>query len=102
MWAIWCWLVVLLCGAPVISACSVQRGPLQQDELLTAADPFDDPFFPRPTEWDESVLRHMTQHPDESQEPPSFSERAQGVIFNLLLVGASLGQMALPFFGLGF
>lgn len=102
---VWCWVVLLVCGTTVISACSTQRHPLRQDELLAAADPFDDPFFTQPTKWDESVVPHsevLTRHPDESHQPPSFGERAQGVMVSILLVGASLGRMALPFLGLGF
>lgn len=100
------WVILLVLGSAVTSACSAHRHKPQPDDLFAdAGDPFDDPFFTQSPEWDESVLQQsevLAQRPGGPEGPRSFAERTQGVIFSTLLVGASLGRFALPFLGFGF
>lgn len=102
----WCWVILLLWGVALTSACSAQRNKPQHDDLLVdARDPFDDPFFTQSPEWDESVLQQsevLAQQPGGLAAPQSFTERTQEVIFSTFLIGASLGQVVLPLLGLGF
>jgi hypothetical protein len=102
----WYWVILLLWGAALTVACSAQRHKPQHEDLrVDGRDPFDDPFFTQSPEWDESVLQHsevLAQQPREREVPRSFTERTQEVIFSTFLIGASLGQVALPLLGLGF
>jgi len=95
--------VFLVLALLFVSACSVPR---QQPEMgLDTSDPFADPFFTEPSEWNDSVLQQsevLAENDEEAQKPKSFLERTEGVIFGTFVVGAGLAQMALPFLGLGF
>jgi len=69
------------------------------------SDPFADPFFTEPPEWNHSVLQQsavLAEGDEEAQKPKSFLEHTQSVICSTFVVGAGLAQMALPFLGLGF
>lgn len=100
------WIILILWGLTLISACSAQRHSAQHDDLFAdTSDPFDDPFFTQPPEWDNSVLQEsevLAEDPEEPEKPKSFAERSQEAVFSVILVGASLGQLALPLLGLGF
>lgn len=100
------WLVVFLLGLAMTSACSAHRHALDQDDLFADTDdPFTDPFFTQSPEWDSSVLEQseiLSQDAEEPEKPQSFAERSQGIIFSTLIVGASLGHLALPLLGFGF
>ncbi len=109
MWSGWRkyrWIVVLMVALALSSACSAHRHDSPQDDWFADSDdPFDDPFFTHAPEWDNSVLQQsevIAESQDEPERPKTFAERSQEVVFSTLLVGASLGQLALPFFGLGF
>jgi hypothetical protein len=88
------------------SACSAHRHASDQEDLFADTDdPFADPFFTQSPEWDASVLRQseiLSQDAEEPEKPQSFAERSQGIIFSTIIVGASLGRLALPLLGLGF
>ena len=113
MWRMWSWLTevqivrFLLIVALVIClpACSAPKQDAQPEMGLDTSDPFNDPFFTQPPEWNNSVLQQsevLAENDEEAKEPQSFLERTEGVVFSTLVVGASLGKLALPFLGLGF
>ena len=113
MWRMWSWLAevqivrFLLIVALVIClpACSAPKQDAQPEMGLDTSDPFNDPFFTQPPEWNNSVLQQsevLAENDEEKKEPQSFLERTEGVVFSTLVVGASLGKLALPFLGLGF
>ena len=94
---------VLMVGFICILGCSTQRQDPQKDMLVDASDPFSDPFFTKPPDWDNSVLQQsevLTKEDEEAKKPQSFLERTEGVVFSTLMVGGTLAQMALPFLGL--
>jgi hypothetical protein len=91
-------LLLLVC----VAACSTQRQNLQDETVADTSDPFNDPFFTQPPEWDSSVLHQsevLTQDEEKPEKPPSLLERSEGVIFSTIVVGLSLGKLALPFLG---
>jgi hypothetical protein len=108
----WCeasryrWLKLLLIVSMLcMTACSTQRQDQQEANAVNTDDPFDDPFFTQPPEWEASVLQQsevLTEEPGEPEQPRTLVEKGEGIIFSTLIVGASLAKMALPFIGLGF
>lgn len=95
--------IFLVLTVLVVSACSVPR---QQPEMgFDTSDPFADPFFTQPPQWNDSVLQQsevLAENEEEAKKPESFLERTEGVIFGTFVVGAGLAQLALPLLGLGF
>jgi hypothetical protein len=88
-----------------LSACSAHKQDPQPEIGLDTSDPFNDPFFTQPPEWNNSVLQQsevLAENDEEKKKPQTFLERTEGVVFSTLVVGASLGKLALPFLGLGF
>jgi len=116
MWTMWrmgSWLAevrivrFLLIVALVIClpACSSHKQDAQPEIGLDTSDPFNDPFFTQPPEWNNSVLQQsevLAENDEEAKKPQSFLERTEGVVFSTFVVGASLAKLALPFLGLGF
>ncbi len=95
--------IFLLVGLICVAGCSAQRQDPQKDMLVDASDPFSDPFFTKPPDWNDSVLQQsevLAEGNEEAKKPQSFLDRTEGVIFGTVVVGATLGQMALPFLGL--
>jgi len=96
--------IFLLVGLICVVGCSAQQQhDPQKDMLVDASDPFSDPFFTKPPDWDDSVLQQsevLAEGNEEAKKPQSFLDRTEGVIFSTVIVGASLAQMALPFLGL--
>ena len=95
--------IFLLVGLICIAGCSAQQRDPQKDMLVDARDPFSDAFFTKPPDWDDSVLQQsevLTEEDEEAKKPQTFLERTEGVIFATVIVGATLGKMALPFLGL--
>jgi hypothetical protein len=94
-------LALLIC----LPACSTPKPDAQPEMGLDTSDPFNDPFFTQPPEWNNSVLEQsevLAQNDEEKKKPQTFLERTEGVVFSTIVVGASLGKLALPFLGLGF
>src|SRR5262245_43392958 len=108
-WGMWNWMkkarwvkLLLLMGCLCILGCSSQRQDSQKDMLVDASDPFSDPFFTEPPDWNNSVLQQsevLGKEDEEPKKPQSFLERTEGVVFSTLIVGATLGKMAGPFLG---
>jgi hypothetical protein len=95
--------IVLVVGLLCVAGCSTQRQDPQKDLLVDASDPFSDPFFTKPPEWNDSVLQQsevLAKEDEEAKKPQTFLERTEGVVFSTLVVGGALAQMALPFLGL--
>ena len=95
--------IFLLVGLICVAGCSAQRQDPQKDMLVDASDPFSDPFFTKPPDWNDSVLQQsevLAEGNEQAKKPQSFLDRTEGVIFSTVLVGASLAQIALPFLGL--
>ncbi len=95
--------IFLLMGLIYVAGCSAQRQDPQKDMLVDASDPFSDPFFTEPPDWNDSVLQQsevLTEKNEEAKKPQSFLDRTEGVVFSTVMVGATLTQMALPFLGL--
>jgi hypothetical protein len=95
--------IVLFFGLLSITACSAQRRDFDEDGIrVDTSDPFTDPFFTESPAWDASVLQQsevlMSEKPPE--EPATWLERSEGIIFSTFVVGASLARLAFPFFGL--
>jgi hypothetical protein len=90
----------------------MQQGPEETDDFFTDPnDPFADPFFTDPPEWDKTMLAHSEvlsqtdsegEADEESGEPESRWEQTEGVVFSTILVAATLGKLALIPLGLGF
>lgn len=111
-----CLRIVVVCVFAGLSACSaMQQGPEETDDFFTdTSDPFADPFFTDPPEWDKTMLAHsevLSQtdvegeadvESEESEESESSWEQTEGVLFSTILVAASLGKLALIPLGLGF
>jgi hypothetical protein len=96
-------LLIVICLS--IAACSTQRTQPKDDVAVNADDPFSDPFFTQPPPWDDSVLQQsevLTEKDGEPEKPKTFLEQSEGVMLSTLIVGATLGKIALPFLGLGF
>lgn len=108
--------LVLVCLLACLSACgAMQQGPEETDAFFTdTTDPFNDPFFTNPPEWDQALLDHsevLSQpqtgdtaetQPTQFGESESGWEKGEGVLFSTILVAATLGKMALLPLGLGF
>jgi hypothetical protein len=95
--------IVLLVGLICVAGCSTQQQDPQKDMLVDTSDPFSDPFFTNPPEWNDSVLQQsevLTEGDEEAKKPQTFLERTEGVVFGTLIVGGTLAKMALPFLGL--
>jgi hypothetical protein len=95
--------IILLGGLLCITACSAQRRDLGEDGIrVDTSDPFTDPFFTEPPQWDASVLQQSEVLASEEppEPPPTLLERSESIIFSTLVVGASLARLAFPFFGL--
>ncbi len=95
--------IVLLVGLICVAGCSTQRQDPQKDMLVDASDPFSDPFFTKPPDWNDSVLQQsevLAEGGEEAKPPQTFLERTEGIVFSTLVVGGTLAQMALPFLGL--
>ena len=108
-----CLRIIVVCVFACVSACSaMQQGPEETDDFFTDTnDPFDDPFFTDPPEWDKTMLAHSEvlsqtdfegEADEESGEPESTWEQTEGVVFSTILVAATLGKLALIPLGLGF
>jgi hypothetical protein len=96
-------LLIVICLS--IAACSTQRAQPKDETAINTDDPFNDPFFTQPPPWDDSVLQQsevLTGMDGEPEKPKTFLEQSEGVMLSTLIVGATLGKMALPFLGLGF
>jgi hypothetical protein len=109
-WRMWNWIiksqwvsVFLLAGCISILGCSTPRQDLQKDVLADTSDPFSDPFFTKPPDWDNSVLQQsevLAKEDEEEKKPQSFLKRTEGIVFGTLVVGGTLAQLAVPFLGL--
>jgi hypothetical protein len=105
----WTWMkkfqwvkVFLLIGCIGVLGCSTQRQDPQKDMMVDASDPFSDPFFTQPPDWDNSMLQQsevLGKEDEEAKKPQSFLERTEGIVFGTLVVGGTLAKMALPFVG---
>ena len=105
----WTWMkkshwvkVFLLVGCLGVLGCSTQRQDPQKDMMVDASDPFSDPFFTQPPDWDNSVLQQsdvLTTDDEQAKKPQSFLERTEGVVLGTFIVGAAVAQMAIPFLG---
>ena len=97
------WLrLFLLVGCLCLLSCSSQRQDPQKDMMVDASDPFSDPFFTQPPDWDNSMLQQsevLGKEDEEAKKPQSFLERTEGIVFGTLVVGGTLAKMALPFVG---
>jgi hypothetical protein len=86
-----------------ISACSAQQKNQHDDLITETGDPFSDSFYADAPKWDDSVLRQSEILSEDSkpepEEPESFLERSETVIFSTFLVGLMLAKLALPFLG---
>ena len=99
-----------------VSACSaIQQGPDETDDFFTdTTDPFNDPFFTDPPEWNQAMLAESEilsqpktgedpgKEPGEFEESETGWEKGEGMLFSTILVAATLGKMALLPLGLGF
>ena len=87
-----------------LSACSAQKR-VDDDFLVDGKDPFENEFFADSPKWDNSVLQQseVLSEPEmkESDEPKTFVEKSEEVIFGTVLVGGMLAKMFfIPFLGL--
>lgn len=119
-WPLVCMRTVMVLALVCVSACSaMQHGPEETDNFFTdTTDPFNDPFFTDPPEWDQAMLDHsevLSQSPNgkndaenAGKESAAFDEsetdweKGEGMLFSTILVAATLGKMALLPLGLGF
>jgi hypothetical protein len=96
-----------------VSGCgAMQHGPEETDDFFADTnDPFEDPFFTDPPEWDKTMLAHREvlsqtdfegETGEESGESESAWEQTEGILFSTILVAASRGKLALIPLGLGF
>ena len=112
-----CLRIIVVCVFACVSACSaMQQEPEETDDFFSDTnDPFDDPFFTDPPEWDKTMLAHSEvlsqtdsegeadgKADGESEESESKWEQTEGVVFSTILVAATLGKLALIPLGLGF
>ncbi len=105
--------IVVVCVFACMSACgAMQQGPEETDDFFADTnDPFDDPFFTDPPEWDKTMLAHSEvlsqtdfegEAGEEAGESETTWEQTEGILFSTILVAASLGKLALIPLGLGF
>jgi hypothetical protein len=97
---------LLLTGFVFLAACSAHQHQTHDASVVDSSDPFADPFFISPPEWDATILQQsevLSQDETvEPEKPKTVLEHGGNVIFNTLFVGASLGKLALPLLGVGF
>jgi len=94
--------LLLFIGACWIAACSTQHQNHHDELALNTDDPFTDPFFTEPPQWDASVLEQseiLREEPIEPERPKTFVEKSENFILGTLIVGGSLAKLALPFVG---
>ena len=100
---------LLFTGLVFLAACSAHQHQTHNASVVDSvdsSDPFADPFFTSPPEWDATVLQQSEvlaqDETVEPEKPKTVLEHGGNVILNTLFVGASLGKLALPLLGVGF
>ena len=94
----------LLVALLLLSACSAQKR-VDDDFLVDGKDPFENEFFADSPKWDSSVMQQSEVLSDpelkESDEPKTFTQKSEEVLFTTVLVGSMVAKMFLvPFLGL--
>lgn len=87
-----------------LSACSAHNR-MDEDFLVDGKDPFENEFFADAPKWDNSVMQQSEvlseSETKESDEPKTFVEKSEEVLFTTVLVGSMAAKMfLLPFLGL--
>ncbi len=106
--------LLLIFGTGWLIACGAAH-PRKDDALVSDVrassdpDPFDDPFFTNPPDWDKDVLAHselMVKWDDEistlddSDESETTLEKGENILFTGAVVGATIAKMMfIPFVG---
>ena len=96
---------LLIVALLFLSACSAQKR-VDDDFLVDGKDPFENEFFADSPKWDSSVLQQSevlssTEAMKDSDEPKTFMEKSEEVLFATVLVGGTVAKMFfLPFLGM--
>lgn len=89
----------------LISACSTQQKPSDDDFLMGTNDPFTDPFFTNAAEWDSAVLKQsevlVQDLPKDPEEPTTWVEKSEQALLGAVMIGGGVAKLLfLPFLGL--